>query len=571
MRIFALSLFLLINSTLIIGQPIENFNLKGCSSDELLKQRLATDINFKEKHFKKQALFNSKRASLLSQKNHAQTLYTIPTVIHIVHDGDAIGTDANPNDIDVLENLNDFNLRLRHNHADADIYTAPYDTIMGQDVNVEFCLVSVDPIGNTNTGINRYNNPALAITTEPFADAALLVDIAWDPTRYCNLFILEEINQCGYYTSGPDVVVFDSGCFWDGLMAHEVGHYLSLNHPFYSQDCYNDDCTLDGDGICDTPAKSIAGFAGGNCTYPDNNCLTDEADSSLNNPYRSTALGGLGEQPDMLANYMDYTASCWDTYTAEQTAKMRHNVFTERQALISNAEACNGVLDIISIIGCASYNVNSELGPGNQTIINIDGFNGQFPNISGNSQTYNLCVYTSGDNNLQNEQFDIYNEDLILLGTTTASNGDCTKSPEICFEISSSEYNNWMTDGLIEVIIDPIDTGVNPLLCGTSNQACASIVITESDCNNSISFSGLPSTSGSAVPIDLMGNPSGGVFSGNGIIFNAFNPLIAGPGQHEINYTYTDSTGCEESVSQSIIVFTLNYNFVNYNLGTISP
>lgn len=88
-------------------------------------------------------------------------------------------------------------------------------------------------------------------------------------------------------------------------------------------------------------------------------------------------------------------------------------------------------------------------------------------------------------------------------------------------------------------------------------------------CN--VSFSGLPSFTSLSSPINLTGSPAGGTFSGSGVIFSAFNPSLSGPGIHDITYTYTDNTGCTASQTQSILVFTIVYNFVNYNLGTISP
>lgn len=84
-------------------------------------------------------------------------------------------------------------------------------------------------------------------------------------------------------------------------------------------------------------------------------------------------------------------------------------------------------------------------------------------------------------------------------------------------------------------------------------------------------ITGLPTVTSSNSPINLTGSPSGGVFSGTGIIFNAFNPSIAGPGAHTITYTYTDANNCTITAQETILVFTVVFNFVNYNLGTISP
>jgi len=89
--------------------------------------------------------------------------------------------------------------------------------------------------------------------------------------------------------------------------------------------------------------------------------------------------------------------------------------------------------------------------------------------------------------------------------------------------------------------------------------------------NCSVSLSGLPQVWSSLSPINLSGSPAGGTFSGPGVIFSAFNPSIAGPGSHSITYTYTDANGCTATDTQSILVFTISFNFVNYNLGTISP
>lgn len=87
----------------------------------------------------------------------------------------------------------------------------------------------------------------------------------------------------------------------------------------------------------------------------------------------------------------------------------------------------------------------------------------------------------------------------------------------------------------------------------------------------SVSFSGLPGSTSSSSPVSLTGSPAGGSFSGNGVVFSAFNPSLAGAGFHDITYTYTDDTGCTASQTQSILVFTLSFNFVNYNLGFIAP
>lgn len=52
----------------------------------------------------------------------------------------------------------------------------------------------------------------------------------------------------------------------------------------------------------------------------------------------------------------------------------------------------------------------------------------------------------------------------------------------------------------------------------------------------------------------LIGAPSGGLFSGSGVVGNSFNPNIAGSGNHDVVYSYTDIHGCTSSDTISTIV-----------------
>jgi hypothetical protein len=56
-------------------------------------------------------------------------------------------------------------------------------------------------------------------------------------------------------------------------------------------------------------------------------------------------------------------------------------------------------------------------------------------------------------------------------------------------------------------------------------------------------------------PIGLVGNPSGGSFSGNGVNGSVFNPQIAGLGISNVNYNYTNISGCNGNAIQSTIVY----------------
>jgi hypothetical protein len=50
------------------------------------------------------------------------------------------------------------------------------------------------------------------------------------------------------------------------------------------------------------------------------------------------------------------------------------------------------------------------------------------------------------------------------------------------------------------------------------------------------------------------GSPTGGVYSGPGVVNNQFDPGVAGPGNHVIFYTFTASNGCSATANNQIFV-----------------
>lgn len=70
-------------------------------------------------------------------------------------------------------------------------------------------------------------------------------------------------------------------------------------------------------------------------------------------------------------------------------------------------------------------------------------------------------------------------------------------------------------------------------------------------------ISGLsPSICLGGAPLNLTGTPAGGNFTGNGMSGMVFNPGSAGMGTHQVNYVYTDISGCTGQISQIITVTT---------------
>ncbi len=91
----------------------------------------------------------------------------------------------------------------------------------------------------------------------------------------------------------------------------------------------------------------------------------------------------------------------------------------------------------------------------------------------------------------------------------------------------------------------------------------------------SVSFNGLNAQyDDTDLPVTLIGNPAGGVFSGPGMSGSMFDPSIAGVGgPYTITYSYTDANGCSNSYSQSVLI-NQGYNCgvpQNVNASNITP
>ncbi len=72
--------------------------------------------------------------------------------------------------------------------------------------------------------------------------------------------------------------------------------------------------------------------------------------------------------------------------------------------------------------------------------------------------------------------------------------------------------------------------------------------------------------------IELTGGaPSGGTYSGTGVVGNWFYPSSAGLGEHEITYTYTNTDGCSDSATAMLEVFTSTNEFFSEDEWKIFP
>ena len=141
----------------------------------------------------------------LRQIGRLPAVISIPVVVHVIHNGDAIGVNENIANGQVLSQITVFNQDFRK------IAGTPGDGA-GVDTTIEFCLAQVDPNGNPTNGIDR-RNLGIASFNRAAVETAKASTI-WDPTKYLNMWTF---NFGGDLASVLGYAQFPSGSGLSGM------------------------------------------------------------------------------------------------------------------------------------------------------------------------------------------------------------------------------------------------------------------------------------------------------------------------------------------------------------------
>lgn len=272
----------------------------------------------------------------------------IPVVVHIVHNGDALGVNENITDAQVLSQIEVLNQDYRRMAGTPGHNEDP----VGADTGITFCLAQQDPLGRPTTGIVRHAYDVTAWERN-LIEVELKPEIHWDTSLYLNIYVVsdilffgmpgikgyaqlpaevEDVNGLPYqgkteltdgvvighgFFGSPDI--YPQGTYYPGTTGrtatHEIGHFLGLRHIWGDGDC-------DVDDFCEDTPNAGAPTQG--------NCPTGK-DSCPDSP-------GL----DMIQNYMDYSAeSCMNIFTLDQKDRM-HAVLSNapRRVFLATSQAC---------------------------------------------------------------------------------------------------------------------------------------------------------------------------------------------------------------------------------------
>ena len=337
----------------------QKFNVPNhfCGSDEIHKEKMKNDREYRLRH--SQTIENIKQAQLMGKST--EEIYQVPVVVHVMHKGEAIGEGTNISDADVsagIQYLNNSWRKIPGTNGDGN----------GVDMQIEFALAVQDEYGNCTNGINRvdmsnvdaYINHGVANSPSSFGMRdydddpeinSLKEYSIWDPTKYYNVWLVDEINNSNCnsssYTAGYALYATAHGEDYDGSVvlicsyldessvtwAHEMGHAFNLPHTFDGDYNSNDVTYSCGeDNIFDTPKHMRTMFING--LYNDcDNVDINSCDPNFNEQMSTTKYGN-GTHQDHMHNFMDYTG-CASEFTNGQRDVAKYTLIHQRASFLA--------------------------------------------------------------------------------------------------------------------------------------------------------------------------------------------------------------------------------------------
>jgi PKD repeat protein len=331
---------------------IETGEVMNCGADEVHDALRKTDSEYARKMDVLEADWAKRRLEDETKSAVAPPPYVLPIVFHIVHENGA----ENISDADVFRSVDFLNQALEN--------TDYYDPSTGVNTQIQVCLARRSPGNEPSNGINRIVSPLTNLNTNN--DRALKDLSRWAPRDYVNVWLVKEAcgiglgcNLAGYayypgaHGSSVDGIVMEARWLADDeadltVLVHELGHYLGVRHTF-DGGCENDDCTTDGDRVCDTPPDQSTVAVP--CTGSANSCDTD-TDSG---PFTS-------DQDDMHINYMDYGYfRCYSAFTAGQRERMHFFLEGTRRSLLES-RGCEEPCPAVATAGFTGGDVTVTVG-----------------------------------------------------------------------------------------------------------------------------------------------------------------------------------------------------------------
>jgi len=313
---------ILVTFSFLLSYSFVSAQKKECATMEYLEYLKTQDPQLENLMLQNEQALQNWIQTNAASKSTKSTIITIPVVVHVVY--------ANPieniSTAQVLSAIAILNKDFRRLNADT-AATPSVFSVVAADCKIEFCLATVDPNGNSTSGITRTSTPITSFDPGTSNGVGFSNDLvkftssggidAWNTSQYLNIWIcdLDGLNGYATYPGSPasnDGVVVDYTRFGDiGAAAgnsfvikttsHEIGHWLSLKHIWGDVIGQTSNC---GDDYCnDTPTESSSTYG---CPIF---------------PYNEFNICNSGPNGEMYMNFMDYT-DCRNIFTQDQKTRM---------------------------------------------------------------------------------------------------------------------------------------------------------------------------------------------------------------------------------------------------------
>ena len=305
-----------------------------CGTEEHTKNMMSSNANYAISRDKVNA---QTEKWIKNHPNHSEkTIITIPVVVHVLWETNT----HNISDAQIHSQIDVLNEDYRRTNVDK-INTPNVWQTIAADSEIEFCLATIDPEGNSSTGIERIQTThgQFGMNSDIHTSSAGGAD-DWPNDDYLNIWVCNIQNGLLGYASPPSNWVGDG----DGLVigyqyfgrigtvqspyhkgrtaTHEIGHWLNLDHVWGgSGSCGNDQ-------VADTPKQETENYSCPAFPLHPNACSTTNANG------------------DMFMNYMDYTNdACMNLFTNGQKTRMLAAINNYRSNMLSHS-LCEGNVGI---------------------------------------------------------------------------------------------------------------------------------------------------------------------------------------------------------------------------------
>jgi len=356
---YKISIFFLLVSQIIVAQ-----NIKKCNTTFLMDNEIQENEEYLENR-KKLIIEDKLWIDQNYTTSHKRSSIIIPIVVHVIyrtnHTNIGSGTNISKDRIeDAIRILNE-----DYSKTNPEFPNPPRNTFLNSaaNPNLEFCFATIDPNGNSTTGVTRTMSSKTSFDPDTEANDMKRNNTGgkdgWDPSKYLNIWICDlAVSASGGMTLGyaylpglpswqnwKDGLVVDfqwfgtiQGASGDSRTStHEIGHYLGLEHTFcesQSGGC----CDNDNNNVDDTPATDGVYWGSVDNTTNNNTC------NDLSYGFSSDLL-------DMDENYMSYSQNTW-MFTNSQVNAMNATLNGYRSSLInSNVTVnCSGTVGINNLL-----------------------------------------------------------------------------------------------------------------------------------------------------------------------------------------------------------------------------